>query len=152
MPKDQFSRTELQGQWGAITHNNKPKAVYNMFLAYSRLEGERVLVESNDPSVQAFAVRDHDKFKILFWVYDMMDEFGEQRQIKFSIDLKGTAFANRLLNTSRYLIDSKHSNIFANPEAPGLTLEDKAQVIAGETVEFSFSLENGGVQFIELAL
>jgi xylan 1,4-beta-xylosidase len=110
MPKDGRGNSELFGQWGAITFNNKPKPSFNVFDAYSRLKGNEIKNTTTNTSVNALTILDEDaNLKILVWNYDRERPFGELRKVVIEIKQDNDdPILNGEFNQSIYLIDSQH--------------------------------------------
>jgi len=145
-PKDPKGDKELAGWFGAITWNNKPKPAYNCFDAYSRLKGRQIPVNVSDKRVSALAAVEKDTVRILVWHFDGTTPFGPKRNVRLSAELPAGTYER-----SSWLIDSKHSNLSATPDKPGLTLiaTDNVTIKDGSTLRMDFDLENGGVELLE---
>ncbi len=145
-PKDPVGEKELTGWYGAITHTNKPKPVYNLFDAYSRLQGDMAAVNTSDSRIGAFATVKENTSRVLIWHFDGTTPFGLTRDIHFSINLPAGNYT-----VSKYLIDNKHSNLAETPESPGLSqVEQKSVNVEGDSGwKENISLQNGGVMLIE---
>ncbi len=152
MPKDPSAERELTGWFGAITHTNKPKPVYNLLEAYARLAGDQAAVTTSDDRVGGLAARDGETLRVLVWQFSRSDALAAARRVMVEVDLEGTPLAGRSLRERSWLIDSRHSNLTANPERPGLEELADRRVEGGQEVKLSFELENGGVRLIELTV
>jgi beta-xylosidase len=146
MPKDPNAGKELTGWFGAITHTNKPKPVYNFFDAYSRLKGRKLMVKTSDPRIGAFAAEEKGVWRVLVWHFDGMMPFGLVRKTQLNINLPVGAYERQI-----WLIDRQHSNLSFNPQKPELECVGKnaVKVETSEGLQMEFDLENGGVELLE---
>ncbi len=152
MAKDEKRDPELFGQWGFLTNRNNPKPVYNFFDVYSRLRGDLVHLDTSNRAIDGFAVKDGETLRILIYSYGLQMEFGDPQTCLLSIELDPSA-VGKLYHKDIYVIDSKHSNVSVNPREAGVKLVQSGEILATRnTLILNFSIENGGVIFIELSL
>jgi xylan 1,4-beta-xylosidase len=152
IPKDDPGPSELFGHFGAITYTNKPKPVYNFFLAYSWLVGDRVAVTASDEEVKAFAVRDGHTLRILLWNFDRLELFAKKRQINLTLNIAGSPMPTGFYTKETWLIDSTHSNVGYDSANPNLALVSSDIVTIDPSLELTISLENGGAELIEIRI
>lgn len=103
------------GRWGLLTHDNRPKAVYNAFQMLSRLAGARLPASSEETSIHALASRSGDSVRILVW-HAPQAPSSERRppDAPIRLQVKGLPWQGGTQG-QQWLMDARHANAYENP-------------------------------------
>jgi len=113
-----------------LATNGVDKPVLNVFRMLGKMRGQRVAVESSGalplddvrdnsvrsaPDVNALATSDEHSASVLVWDYHDDDQPGSAAEITLTVD----GVAGTKPHVTRYLVDSTHSNAYAEWKAQG---------------------------------
>jgi beta-xylosidase len=146
--KDSSAPGVLHGEWGMVTSENRPKAVYNLFQTYARLRGKNLRVTTTDDGINAFATLDKGTLRMLVWSYDTGRKFGVHRDVTLTACLCGTGLLRKKVQKTVLRIDSQSGNLSRTATKHSAILEPPMNV--GNYFEANFKLENGAAEYIEL--
>jgi xylan 1,4-beta-xylosidase len=135
---------EFKGQpffagFRVLASNGLTLPVFNVFRMFSKMDGERVAVQSSGavpldammkdgvrgtPDVSALASRGSGRIAILVWHYHDDDVPGSDADVK--LDIRGLPANIRQAHLTHYRVDAEHSNVFNAWKSMGMPQQPTA--------------------------
>lgn len=135
---------EFEGQpffagFRVLASNGLTLPVFNVFRMFSKMDGERVAVQSSGavpldammkdgvrgtPDVSALASRGSGRIAILVWHYHDDDVPGSDADVK--LDIRGLPANIRQAHLTHYRVDAEHSNVFNAWKSMGMPQQPTA--------------------------
>jgi hypothetical protein len=104
----------FRGDWSMLMQDNRPKPTYNMARIFNSLRGNWVSLSGGSDDVCAVAAMDEDQRRLQVVLVNFRFRHATGRQVKLNIDKLPGSFADG--GWREWIIDSQHSNVFANAD------------------------------------
>ena len=169
--------SELAGEWGMFTRDNKPKAVANVCRMFNMMPDTRVYCAGEDDQIASVAAIDSRTGRLDVLVLNFGERFGSPRKVRVVVsgfplrsnpETPGRSGSPRKVRAAvsgfplrsnpetpgpsvkRFLVDAAHSNIANDAARYALETVPVAPSFADGTLSVDFELANNAVTLVEI--
>lgn len=150
-PDPRKTGERLTGRWGLLTHNNQPKAAYNVFRLLNRMGESRIPASSEETDIHALASRSPDHITVILWSdpanMAALDYHGAQ-DLPVFVRVRGLPWRAGTQG-EQWTIDALHGNIAERPERMGVEQAARFSASPGD-VEIPVVVSPNSVTLLEL--
>lgn len=139
--------SELSGEWGMFTRDNKPKPVANVSWMFNKMPDTRVECIGEDDQIASAAAIDPRTGRLDVLVLNFGERFGPPRRVRLTIS--GNRGQTPIFR--RYLVDATHSNIANDASKYALETVPVSPLISDGTTTLEFELANNAVTLLEIS-
>ena len=147
-PDPRRPSARLHGGWGLLTHDNRPKAAYNLVRMLEKLGTERIPAASEETDVHAIASRSADRVTVLLWSDPAEGAESERLDMPVFVRMGGLPWKSASQG-EQWVLDSRHGDIAGNPVRPSLESAGRFNAPAGD-IELPIILAPHSIALVEL--
>lgn len=139
--------SELAGEWGMFTRDNKPKAVANVCRMFNMMPDTRVSCVGEDDQIASVAAIESETGRLDVLVLNFAERFGAPRKLRLKVS--GLPKGARP-QVKRFVVDATHSNIANDAGKYALETVPIAPSFADGALSVEFELANNAVSLIRI--
>lgn len=121
----------LIGRVGLLTHDNRPKAAYNLFRLLEKLEPERIPASSEETDIHAIASRSANRVAILLWSDPSLGTETERLDLPVYVRVRGLPWQSAT-EGEQWTIDPQHGDLSTRPDRTALETAGRFTTAAGD--------------------
>lgn len=142
------SGTELRGNWGMLTGDNKPKPVANVCRMFNMMAPRKLAFLGSDDEITGLASKDPASGRITVLILNFAERYGVRRDVDVTVSNLPTVLRGGECKV--YVVDKSHSNIFADRNNCELAVANTIAIPDQKTFTARLRLESNSVALLDL--